>query len=136
MRRAAILGCALIIPPLFTSAFTGQLEPLDFHAQNIISMNAQIPLGHHDDYHLVCHGISRNISSASQVFSLGVVSAWFIVHNFLCRASDTPQFTEDIAHWLNSSSQISACSVRPGTAEDLGLIVSDPADTPSLILMC
>ena len=83
MRRAAIISCALILPPLFTSAFTGQLEPLesDFHDQNIISMNAQIPLGHHDDYHLACHSISRNISSASQVFSLGVVSAWFIVHN-------------------------------------------------------
>ena len=64
MLRVAFLGCALILPALFASAIAGQLE-------NTVANDAQIPLGHHDDYQLVCHGISRNISPASQVFYPG-----------------------------------------------------------------
>ena len=66
MLRAAFLGCALIIPTLFASAIAGQLE-------NTFADNAQIPLDHHDDYRLVCNGISRSISPASQVFYPGTV---------------------------------------------------------------
>ncbi len=72
MLRAAFLGCALVLPVLFASAIPGQL---DFGAENvrIVAENAQIPLG--DDYQLVCHGISRSISPASQVFYPGAVFA-------------------------------------------------------------
>jgi hypothetical protein len=133
MLRVAILGSALVLPHLFASAFA----QLDFRGQNIVSENGQIPLSHHGIYGLVCNGISRNaISPALQVFSPGAVSAWFseLLPITYVGPPNAPQFAEDIAHWLNSSSQISACSVRPGTAEDLGFIVSD-SDTPSLILM-
>jgi len=102
MLRAAFLGCALLLPTLFAA------EQLDLGAENLIASNEQIPLGHSDDYRLVCHGLSRNISPASQVFPPG-----------------SPQFAVDIARWVSSSSQISACSVRPGTAEDLGLIIRE-----------
>ena len=71
MLRAAFLGCALILLALFTSAVSGQL---DFGPENTVADNPQIPLGHHD-YRLVCHGISRSISSASQVFFPGAVFA-------------------------------------------------------------
>jgi hypothetical protein len=50
---------------------------------------------------------------------------WERFPHYLCRPSDFTEFVEDIAHIANSSSQISACSVRPGTVEDLALIVSD-----------
>ncbi|KAH9038637.1 FAD-binding domain-containing protein [Lactarius deliciosus] len=96
MLRAAFLGCALILPVLFASALPGRL----------VAGNAQISLGH--DCRHICHGVSRSISPATQVFS-----------------PDSPQFAVDIVHWVNSSSQISACSVRPGTAEDLGSIVRE-----------
>ena len=124
MLKVAFLGCAFIFPSFFATAFAGQL---DLRAENTIAENAQIPLGHRDDHRLVCHGISRSISSASQVFYPGTVSALFSkpLPITYYRTPDSPQFAEDIAHWANSSSQISACSVRPGTVEDLGLIVRD-----------
>jgi hypothetical protein len=125
MLRVAFLGCVLILPPLFTSALEWQL---DSRAENIVPGNAQIPLGHQDgDYRPICHSISRSISPASEFFYPSAVSAFFWERYpyYLCRPSDSPEFAEDIAHMANSSSQISACSVRPGTVDDLGLIVSD-----------
>ncbi|KAF8258461.1 hypothetical protein EI94DRAFT_1815309 [Lactarius quietus] len=105
MLRVAFLGYALILLPLFASAFAGQL---DFRAKNIVSEYPQIPLVNNVDYRLVCHAISRSISRASEVFY-----------------PESPAFARDISHWANSSSQISTCSVRPGTAEDLSLIVRE-----------
>jgi len=105
MSQVAILGCALI---LFISAFAGQL---DFGAKNAaVADNAQIPMSH--DYRHVCSDIARSASPTLQIFS-----------------PDAPQFAEDIAHWLNSSSQMSACSVRPGTTEDLGWILRELGST-------
>ena len=72
MFRAAFLGCALILPALFASVMSGQL---DFGPVNTIADNPQIPLGHHD-YQLVCQGISRSISPASQVFYPGAAFAF------------------------------------------------------------
>jgi hypothetical protein len=63
MLRTVFLGCAL--PALFASAIT------DFGAENAVVENAQLPLRH--DARLVCHGISRSISPASQVFYPGAV---------------------------------------------------------------
>ena len=72
MLRGTFLGYALLLPALFASAIAGQLE-------NTVADNVQIPLGHHDDYRLVCHGISRNISPASQVFYPGALFAFLSV---------------------------------------------------------
>ena len=74
MLRAAFLVYALILPSLFALAFAGQLALL---AENVVAENAQIALGHHDDHRVVCHGISRSISPASQVFYPGTMSALF-----------------------------------------------------------
>ncbi|KAN0139380.1 hypothetical protein V8E53_002881 [Lactarius tabidus] len=103
--RVTSLGRALILPALFASAFAGEL---DFEFENLVANNVQIPWNHSDNnYQLDCHGIAR-ISPASQVFF-----------------PNSPQFAEDIAHWVSSSSQVSACSVRPGTAEDISWIVRE-----------
>ena len=72
MLMAAFLGCALILPALFASATSGQL---DIGPENSVAGNLQVPLGHHD-YRLVCHGISRSISPASQVFYPGTFFAF------------------------------------------------------------
>ncbi|TFY74250.1 hypothetical protein EWM64_g9763 [Hericium alpestre] len=53
-----------------------------------------------------CQSIAKTISSASAVYYPG-----------------SPNYTEDNAHWANSSSAASTCSVEPGTAEDVGAII-------------
>lgn len=59
-----------------------------------------------------CKKIERTISSASQVFYPG-----------------SPEFEADISHRANSSSQVSACSVQPGTPQDVGLILRELVST-------
>ncbi|KAI0794889.1 FAD-binding domain-containing protein [Abortiporus biennis] len=53
-----------------------------------------------------CKTIASSISSASEVFYP------LSVH-----------YTEDISHWAWSSSEVAACSVEPGTAEDVSTIL-------------
>jgi hypothetical protein len=74
MVKAAFLGCALILPTLFAPAIAWQP---DLGPMNIIIDNTQIPLGQHD-YRLVCHGLSRSILPASEVFFPGSVVSFFI----------------------------------------------------------
>ena len=73
MLRAAFLGCALILPSLFAPFVSGQR---DLGTENVVAENAQIPLGHIDDFRLPCISISRGISPASQVFPSGAVLAF------------------------------------------------------------
>ncbi|KAI9438134.1 FAD-binding domain-containing protein [Lactarius indigo] len=63
-------------------------------------------------YKGTCQNIEATISSASQVFYPG-----------------SQEFEADISHWANSSSQVSACSVEPGTPQDVGLILRELAST-------
>ncbi|KAI0088401.1 FAD dependent oxidoreductase [Irpex rosettiformis] len=53
-----------------------------------------------------CIQISKAISSSSEVFWPGSI-----------------HYGQDTHHWATSSSQLSACSVEPGTAEDVGKIL-------------
>ncbi|KAI0825986.1 FAD dependent oxidoreductase [Irpex lacteus] len=53
-----------------------------------------------------CKQISKALSSASDVYWPGSI-----------------HFTQDTHHWATSSTQQSACSVEPGTAEDVGKIL-------------
>ncbi|KAI9438126.1 FAD-binding domain-containing protein [Lactarius indigo] len=69
----------------------------------------QFPVTSYED---TCKMIEQTISSASQVFYLG-----------------SPEFEAGISHWANSSSQVSACSVEPGTPQDVGLILRELAST-------
>ncbi|KZT64214.1 FAD dependent oxidoreductase [Daedalea quercina L-15889] len=60
----------------------------------------------------VCVEIASTVSSASEVFY-----------------PLEPYYTEDSYHWSQSSSQVSACTVEPGTAEDVGAIIQILART-------
>ncbi|KAI0260021.1 FAD-binding domain-containing protein [Gloeopeniophorella convolvens] len=53
-----------------------------------------------------CHTIAASISDASQVFF-----------------PSSPQYASDVAHAFASSSEASACSVEPGSAEDVSAIL-------------
>ncbi|KAK1236306.1 hypothetical protein PQX77_000468 [Marasmius sp. AFHP31] len=54
----------------------------------------------------VCTQIKDAISPASEVFLFG-----------------TPSYWKDVSHWASSSTQVAECSVEPGTAEDVGIIL-------------
>ncbi|KAI0260003.1 hypothetical protein BC834DRAFT_973806 [Gloeopeniophorella convolvens] len=60
----------------------------------------------------LCNKIAQSISPNSNVFYPG-----------------SPDFIADISHWANTSSQVSACSVRPGTPQDIGIILGELAET-------
>ncbi|KAI9451166.1 FAD-binding domain-containing protein [Lactarius psammicola] len=65
-----------------------------------------------NSYKQTCRKIRDRFSPASRVFYPG-----------------SPEFEEDIAHWANSSSQVSACSVEPVTPLDVSLILRELAKT-------
>lgn len=79
----ALLGCSFILLALAASAIARQF---DLGPENAVADNPQISLGNHDDYRPVCHGISRGISPASQVFYSGAVFSFFfrIIAHRLC----------------------------------------------------
>ncbi|KAL0061255.1 hypothetical protein AAF712_011913 [Marasmius tenuissimus] len=60
----------------------------------------------------VCTQIKNAISLASDVFLFG-----------------TPSYVKDVSHWASSSSQVAECSVEPGTAEDVGIILGILSNT-------
>ena len=85
-------------------------------------------------YSDTCNKIEQITSSDSQVFYPGE-SGYICPNTSTISETDiesigSPEFDADISHWANSSSQISACSVEPGTPQDVGLIVSAIAIYP------
>ncbi|KAI0819872.1 FAD-binding domain-containing protein [Trametes gibbosa] len=60
-----------------------------------------------DNFKSVCKTIENAVSSASSVHYPGLDFTYF----------------KDISHWGTSSTDLSACSVEPGTAEDVGTIL-------------
>lgn len=90
-----------------------------------------------EDALVACHQISAAISSHSAVFAPGTLHAngpfgcTDAYHDLESSYySESPEYSEDIEHWVSSSSQPSVCSVEPGNVEDLSKIVSpnDPRD--------
>ncbi|KAI0251535.1 FAD-binding domain-containing protein [Lactifluus subvellereus] len=65
-----------------------------------------------DSYRTACGNIAKSVSPTSQVFYPG-----------------SPEFDAGISHWANSSSQVSVCSVEPGTSQDVGQILRELAST-------
>ncbi|KAI0301762.1 FAD-binding domain-containing protein [Multifurca ochricompacta] len=101
MLKPAFLGYALVLSTFLVATVQGQLN---WDVDDPVAGHAQTPLTH--DYRLACEAIAKSISPASQVFHPGSL-----------------EYNEDISHWANSSSEVSACSVRPGTPHDVGLIL-------------
>ncbi|KAF9257715.1 FAD-binding domain-containing protein [Marasmius fiardii PR-910] len=59
----------------------------------------------------ICAQIKNTTSAASDVYYPGQ------------DLRGDPTYAKDIEHWVGSSSQNSLCSVQPGTAEDVGVII-------------
>lgn len=57
----------------------------------------------------VCQQIKNAVSSATDVAYPGLLAF---------------QYSADMAHWASSSSQVAKCSVQPGTAADVGIILN------------
>lgn len=103
MLRAAVFGCALIL----STTILGQSN---FNIGDLSAGHAESPLEY--SYKNACRRIRARFSPASRVFYPG-----------------SPEFEADIAHWANSSSQVSACSVEPATPHDVSLILEELAKT-------
>ncbi|KAI0298412.1 hypothetical protein B0F90DRAFT_1862245 [Multifurca ochricompacta] len=110
MLKAAFMGCVLIIARVLHDRsvfdFDQGLEDEDLATVR----NAQHPFA--DGYITTCENIVRSISPSSQLFYPG-----------------SQEFNAHIGHWANSSSQVSACSIEPGTPRDVGLILQELALT-------
>ena len=103
---------------MFRAAFLGSV----FLA--VTALCQQFPLAA-TSYNDTCNKIEQAISSASQVFYPGEFGYAVPTTSMIDAASiGSPGFDADISHWANSSSQVFACSVEPGTPQDVGLIVS------------
>ncbi|KAH9988281.1 FAD-binding domain-containing protein [Russula compacta] len=100
---ATLVSWALILAGAWQSQSGCGLGSLGVYAQSSSGLSP--------NYTLTCEKIAVSISSASQVFYPG-----------------SQDFNSDISHWANSSSQVPACSVEPGTPSDVGLILQDIAD--------
>lgn len=72
----------------------------------------------------VCKQIASSVSSASKV---SFPREWPVLEisldSLLIQSEVSISYTQDISHWASSSSQASACSVEPGTPQDVGIIV-------------
>jgi hypothetical protein len=99
------------IPLFFTSAFA---SPAPEHSSLEARQISALP---------TCLAIQSAISSAS---SMGW-PCMFSTRIFAPRAHNpstvTGQYFSDIKHWASSSSDLAACSVQPGSADDLSKIV-------------
>jgi|SRR6266850_4300851 len=145
--RAAFLGCALLV-----AAARVQTQPSVDH--DCDAEDFEDPFAVEEDvydydttpqttfarphYRIACEAIAKSISPASHVFfpgelpwgfSLLAIYPLLLVRVLLLNLDSlagTNEFKQDMSHWANSSSEVSACSVRPGTPQDVGLIVSRP----------
>lgn len=73
-----------------------------------------------------CDQIVAAISGTSQVFFPRMCIIYRLPYRKLISVQATPEYSSDIHHASNASSEISACSVEPGSAGDIGKIVSHP----------
>jgi hypothetical protein len=71
-----------------------------------------------------CDRIAMTISGASEVFFPSERPILFFVMPQSDECQDTSEYLSDISHAASSSTQPSACSVEPGSAEDVSKIVS------------
>ena len=74
-------------------------------------------------YNDTCQQITSAISSASWVYSPGKSSKTRLLSPCYLTLSDESGYLIDISHWMVLSTQQVACSVEPGTAGDVGVIV-------------
>jgi hypothetical protein len=81
-----------------------------------------------------CDQIVAAISDASQVFFPRTCVIYRLLYRKLICVQAAPEYSSDIYHASNSSSQASACSVEPGSARDVSKIVSHPTSMRHVLL--
>ncbi|KAI0251531.1 FAD dependent oxidoreductase [Lactifluus subvellereus] len=113
MLRAIVLDCALILLPATLAAISQSLFNHDINSRDLTAATSE-QSSTIDNYNVSCARIAESISSASQLFYPGMLGS---------------HFSTDISHWGNSSSQVSTCSVEPGTPQDVGIILRELALT-------
>ncbi len=76
------------------------------------------------DFRSTCNQIATAISGASRVFFPRTCIIPCSPSSKLMSNEATPEYMTDIWHAAISSSEVSACSVEPGSSEDVSKIVS------------
>jgi len=118
---AVQLRCRLKSTGMLASLYlVPALLPLVFGNPSNVKRNS-------NDCKQVCEAISAAISSKSAVFYPGGYSSVLqcpVPHSLI---SGSKNYENDISHWFSSSSQQSTCTVEPGCAQDVGVIVNPVA---------
>ena len=73
-----------------------------------------------------CDQIAAAISGASHVFFPRMCLMYHLPYRKLINVQAAPEYSSDNYHASNLSSEVSTCSVEPGSPEDVGNIVSHP----------
>jgi hypothetical protein len=81
-----------------------------------------------------CDQIAAAISGASQVFFPRMCFMYRLPYLKLISVQASTEYSSDIYHASNSSSEISACSIEPGSAGDVSKIVSHPTSMRQVLL--
>jgi hypothetical protein len=81
-----------------------------------------------------CNQIAAAVSGASQVFFPRTCVIYRLLYRKLISVKAAPEYSSDIYHASNASSQASACSVEPGSARDVSKIVSHPTSMRHFLL--
>src|SRR6267154_4046383 len=86
------------------------------------------------DLQCTCDQIAAAISGASQVFFPRMCVMYRVPYRKLISVQAASEYSSDIYHASNSSSEVSACSVEPGSAGDVSKIVSHPTLARQVLL--
>jgi hypothetical protein len=81
-----------------------------------------------------CDQIAAPISGTSQVFFPRTCVIYRLPYRKLISVQAAPEYSSDIHHASNASSEVSACSVEPGSAGDVSKIVSHPTSMRQVLL--
>jgi len=81
-----------------------------------------------------CDQIAAAISGASQVFFPRTYVMYHLQYPKLISVKAAPEYSSDNYHASTASSEVSACSVEPGSAGDVSLIVSHPTSIRKVLL--
>jgi hypothetical protein len=86
------------------------------------------------DLQFTCDQIVAAISGASQVFFPRTCVMYRLPYPKLIGAQATPEYSSDIFHASDANSEVSACSVEPGSAGDVSKIVRHPTSMRTVLL--
>src|SRR6266852_5623868 len=86
---------------------------------SILSYGRPDPVQRSSDLQHTCDQIAAAISGVSQVFFPRMCIVYRLPYRKLISVQVAPEYLSDIHHAPISSSEVSACSVEPGSAADV-----------------